>query len=581
MSSFKIYNKLYNYVQSPGSNVSLVSTDSNGQLVQKYIIDDDLPKAPNVLWTSEKVNDEVAQLVVPTRVNDVASIDETGQYQDSGYIIDDSLPPGPTVLWTSSKVGSCATKANLAIPSAAGNLAKIDITGQYQDSSLKVDDSAAPSTSVLYTSSKSDSLLATKADLTIPAAAGNLAKINISGQYQDSSLKVDDSAAPSTSVLYTSSKSDSLLATKADLTVPAAAGNLAGIDISGQYQDSALKVDDSAAPSTSVLYTSSKSDSLLATKADLTVPAAAGNLAGIDILGQYQDSSLHVDDSAAPSTSVLYTSSKSDSLLATKADLTVPAAAGNLAGIDILGQYQDSTLSVNDALPPSIDVLYTSHKTDSLLAAKADLNVPASAGSLARIDITGQYEDSNVFVNDSSSPSSSVLYTSSRLTQVRYYGIIQYTWTGTSTFVGLDHKWIFSPSFLPDMVKTSVFHIDSAPVSLTEVSASNLVRISSFPHVDKHNFSKITISLRVTSSGIDNNLTYFTFDLWRPDLTTLVERTSILKTANENSYRSKNGVLHTFVFGNSDAFITSGLAFRLYATDPVDVTGFTLRFYFE
>jgi len=684
--SFKIFNKFYNYVQTPGVNISVISTDSNGQLIQKYIIDDSLPKASNILWTSEKIADGGAQLVVPSRVNDLAVIDVDGQYQDSGFIIDDSLPAASDVMWSSAKVGSCATKANLVVPLIANSLAKIDVTGQYQDSTLIVDDSVAPSTSVLYTSSKTDLLVANKADLSVPATAGNLAKIDALGQYQDSTLIVDDSVAPSTSVLYTSSKTDSLVANKADLSVPAVAGNVAGIDLigqyqdsgfiindslpaaadvlwsslkvgscatkanlvvplvaeslakidaTGQYQDSTLIVDDSVAPSTSVLYTSSKTDSLVANKADLSVPATAGNLAKIDALGQYQDSTLIVDDSVAPSTSVLYTSSKTDSLVATKADLSVPATAGNLAKIDALGQYEDSTVAINDAVAPSTNILYTSSKTSSLLATKANLTVPATAGNLAGIDSLGQYEDSTIAINDAVAPSTSVLYTSNktasllatkanltvpvipgslagidalgqyedstvlvddtqppstsvlytslRLSQIRYYGYIQYQWAGSSTMTSSDTKYLFSPTYLPSMSKSSSFHIDSAPVYFTEFPANNIIKVSPFPDLSKHNFSKVTIVLRLTSNAatIDNNMRYLTFDLWRPDLTTLLERSTITKTLLESHYRSKSAIINTFISGIDDQFITNGLALSLRTSDPVTLTSFTLRFYFE
>ena len=181
-----------------------------------------------------------------------------GQYESSVYVVDDSLPASNEVLWSSAKVGSCATKANLVVPAAAGNLANIDATGQYQDSTYKVNDVAVPAATVLYSSLKLDGDLATKADLSVPAAAGNLANIDALGQYADSTYKVDDVAVPAATVLYSSLKLDGELATKADLSVPAAAGNLANIDALGQYADSTYKVDDVAVPAATVLYSSLK-----------------------------------------------------------------------------------------------------------------------------------------------------------------------------------------------------------------------------------------------------------------------------------------------------------------------------------
>jgi hypothetical protein len=202
---------------------------------------------------------------------------------------------------------------------------------------------------------------------------------------------------------------------------------------------------------------------------------------------------------------------------------------------------------------------------------------------LAKIDALGQYQDSTLIVDDSVAPSTSVLYTSLRLYNIRYYGYIQYQWTGSSTITSSDTKYLFSPIYLPSMSKSSSFHIDSAPVFFTEFPANNIIKVSPFPDLSKHNFSKVTISIRINSnsSTIDNNITYLTFDLWRPDLTTLLERFTITKTATESYYRSKSAIINTFVSGIDDQFITNGLALSLRTSDPVTLTSFTLRFYFE
>ena len=152
-----------------------------------------------------KIYQKYAQKSVLSKANSVAKINSNGQYEGAGVVIDDAAAPSSGVLYTAEKVSDLnADKADLKIPAAAGNLAKIDVAGQYQDSGLKVNDASAPSSGVLYTSQKVAGLNAIKADLKIPAAAGNLAKIDAAGQYQDSGLKVDDASAPSSGVLYTS-----------------------------------------------------------------------------------------------------------------------------------------------------------------------------------------------------------------------------------------------------------------------------------------------------------------------------------------------------------------------------------------
>ena len=412
--SFKVYSKSYDYARKPVGNVTMLASDENGNLIDSgYVIDDSLPAGPNVLWTSEKTGGGV-ELVVPARVNNVANIDAVGQYQDSGYIIDDTLPASNNVLWSSNKAGSIAGKANLSVPAVAGNLARIDATGQYVDATVICNDAAVPSINVLYSSAKTGTLLSAKADLSVPAAAGNLASIDALGQFSDSSFKVDDEAAPSVSVLYSSNKSSSLLSGKADLSVPAVAGNLASIDALGQFSDSSFKVDDAAAPSATIVYSSNKSSSLMSGKADLSVPTVAGNLASIDALGQFNDSSFKVDDAVAPSVSVLYSSTKSSSLLSGKADLSVPSVVGNLAKLNAIGQYVDANIIYNDLAPPASSVLYSSAKTGTLLNAKADLALPDVSGNLARIDATGQYLDAGIICNDAAPPAVDVIYTSAK-----------------------------------------------------------------------------------------------------------------------------------------------------------------------
>jgi hypothetical protein len=127
--------------------------------------------------------------------------------------------------------------------------------------------------------------------------------------------------------------------------------------------------------------------------AQKSVLTKANSVAKINSNGQFEGAGVEIDDAAAPSSSVLYTADKVSGLLADKADLKVPATAGSLAQIDAAGQYQDSGLKVNDASAPSSNVLFTSQKVAGLNAIKADLKVPAAAGSLARIDAAGQYQD--------------------------------------------------------------------------------------------------------------------------------------------------------------------------------------------
>jgi len=95
-----------------------------------------------------------------------------------------------------------------------------------------------------------DDLESDKMDLVATPTAGNLIKMNATGQGVDSGLATADVQV---------------------LTVPAAAGNLAGLDVGGTLTDSGI-----AAADVQVL----------------TVPAAAGNVAKLDATGAIADSGI-------------------------------------------------------------------------------------------------------------------------------------------------------------------------------------------------------------------------------------------------------------------------------------------------
>jgi len=144
-----------------------------------------------------------------------------------------------------------------ALVQGSSDIVASDILGQGFASTLKIDDSAPASVSVLWTSDKIDGAFQ---GLVSPAVAGNLATLDASGQVLDSGLKVNDAAAAGAGVLWTSDKIDGAFQ---GLVSPAVAGNLATLDASGQVVDSGLKVDDTAAPSAGVIYSSDKVSSLI------------------------------------------------------------------------------------------------------------------------------------------------------------------------------------------------------------------------------------------------------------------------------------------------------------------------------
>ena len=81
--------------------------------------------------------------------------------------------PAGTVVELRLTVSAFDTKAEKAIPSAAGNVAELDSTGNLQDSGVA---------------------LGTKADKKIPTAAGNVAELDSTGNLQDSGIALSTKA---------------------------------------------------------------------------------------------------------------------------------------------------------------------------------------------------------------------------------------------------------------------------------------------------------------------------------------------------------------------------------------------------
>ncbi len=101
------------------------------------------------------------------------------------------------------------------------------------------------------------------------------------------------------------------------------------------------------------------------------------------------------------------------------------AISGNISifGSDVnLGQVIDSGYSINDSLPPSSQVIWSSNQVQSQLLAVSQAKQPnANAGNLAIFGNgvnNGQAIDSGYSINDLSAPSSNVLYSSSKISQI-------------------------------------------------------------------------------------------------------------------------------------------------------------------
>ncbi len=138
--------------------------------------------------------------------------------------------------------------------------------------------------------------------------------------------------------------------------------------------------------------------------------------------GQTIDSGILLDDNADPSSSVIWSSEKLQKIPLPPFQLKQPdAISGNISifGSDVnLGQVIDSGYSINDSLPPSSQVIWSSNQVQSQLLAVSQAKQPnANAGNLAIFGNgvnNGQAIDSGYSINDLSAPSSNVLYSSSK-----------------------------------------------------------------------------------------------------------------------------------------------------------------------
>ncbi len=188
-----------------------------------------------------------------------------------------------------------------------------------------------------------------------------------------------------------------------------------------------LTFNDQDGPSNNILWSSSKIVNLIP-KGQFQAKqpnAVSGNFAKFgdeNNSGQTIDSGILLDDNADPSSSVIWSSEKIAKIPLPPFQLKQPdAISGNISifGSDVnLGQVIDSGYSINDSLPPSSQVIWSSNQVQSQLLAVSQAKQPnANAGNLAIFGNgvnNGQAIDSGYSINDLSAPSSNVLYSSSK-----------------------------------------------------------------------------------------------------------------------------------------------------------------------
>jgi hypothetical protein len=189
--------------------------------------------APDILWSSAKIK-SLIQPYPPSGIQEkqlsagpnLAKFGEganLGQTIDSGLSLDDNAGPSANIIWSSEKI------ANIPLPpfqlkqqeAVGGDIAVFGFdvnVGQVIDSGFGINDSSMASPNILWSSNQIQnhilSVTQAKQAKQPSAVSGNFASFgdgSDNGQVIDSGFLINDSAVPSSNVLYSSAKIQQLL----------------------------------------------------------------------------------------------------------------------------------------------------------------------------------------------------------------------------------------------------------------------------------------------------------------------------------------------------------------------------------
>jgi hypothetical protein len=338
------------------------------------------------------------------------------------YKIDDASTPSATTLWSSQQVANAiASGPSGVVIDDATTTSNLTWSSQNIDNKIKnvINDSQTSPTQTWSSQQISAALAATPGTTvniiddvaTAPITTWSSTKID---SLLNTVPALDDSATSSTST-WSSQKVSAMLANSLQPISPSTVGDIPIITATGELADSGYKIDDTVTSMTS-LWSSNAISNAISSKMSAVAGTAPNEIALFDGTGGLAGSNLSVQDTAPPNANVLWSSDKTTAIVAAKQNLVSGAVAGDVAFFDSQGQVTDKGMTVDDTLSPSPTVLWTSKQISNEMGKKQMLVGTAVANHLATFDASGQVVDSGSLVDDGAPPSTSVVWSSAKTT---------------------------------------------------------------------------------------------------------------------------------------------------------------------
>lgn len=490
----------------PSAPVKTIAIFDNAGQVEssKVVIDDAAVSSPNVIWTSEKsqktFSDASAKkmnLVPSAKANNLAMFDGSGGVMDSGTTLNDAGRTSSDI-WSAAKIQSVVTAATVS----ASNAVSTAVAAQTAACQASVDAAKVvnDANKTLLATLSND--LKTKMNLVPTAVPNDIAVFGEAGQVVDSKLVFNDGGASASDIWSAAKISSSLAAVSAGIDK-----KLAAIDSSQTATNTQIKTQIDSLKQQEVDLAG-----LLNRKMDLVPSAVAGRVAVFNGAGQAVDGGFALDDTAAASAKVIWSSAKTKSAIdsssasQTAAVNSLAASVGNvtssasskmllqpsapvnaIAVFNGSGQAVASSFFVNDAGTQATD-LWSAQKIQSTINTRVAVDGTPSAKALAVWTGSNSVGDSKVSIDDSVATKSN-LWTAA---QTRAFWASQLE----NSYTNKCWAKCFLNGFqtVTSAKKDLVFNITEAGSSIVPGQAVSLV-------VDKTGLYQLNLSIQFLNAG--------------------------------------------------------------------------------